>query len=62
MIFATAHIRGGSELGRPWYDDGKMLNKKNTFTDFIACADHLVAEKYCSRERLVIQGAAPAAC
>jgi oligopeptidase B len=55
-VFAHAHIRGGSDLGRQWYDDGKLLNKKNTFTDFIACADHLVKEKYCSRDRLVIQG------
>lgn len=57
VIFAQAHIRGGSDLGRAWYDAGKMLNKKNTFTDFIACADHLVNEKYCSRNRLAILGA-----
>jgi oligopeptidase B len=57
VVFAHAHVRGGSDLGRPWYEAGKMGNKKNTFTDFIACADHLVKEKYGSRDRLVIQGA-----
>jgi oligopeptidase B len=56
VIYAHAHIRGGADLGRAWYDAGKMLNKKNTFTDFIACADHLVNEKYCARNRLAIQG------
>jgi oligopeptidase B len=56
LVFAQAQIRGGSEMGRPWYLDGKMLKKKNTFTDFIACADHLVREKYCARNRLAIQG------
>jgi oligopeptidase B len=56
VIFAQAHIRGGGDLGRPWYDAGKMLHKKNTFTDFIACADFLVKQKYCARDRLVIQG------
>jgi oligopeptidase B len=56
VIYAQAHIRGGSDMGRQWYEDGKMLKKKNTFTDFIACADHLVAEKYCARNRLVIEG------
>jgi oligopeptidase B len=55
-VVAIAHIRGGKDLGQAWHDQGKMMNKKNTFTDFIACADHLVAEKYCSRDRLVIQG------
>ena len=57
VVYAHAHIRGGSDLGRPWYDAGKLLHKKNTFTDFIACADYLVGEKYGSRDRLVIQGA-----
>ncbi len=56
VVFAQAHIRGGSDMGRTWYDDGKMLKKMNTFTDFIACADFLVAEKYCARERLAIEG------
>ncbi|MFO0937422.1 MAG: S9 family peptidase [Gemmataceae bacterium] len=57
VIFAQGHIRGGSDLGRTWYDDGKMMKKMNTFTDFIACADFLVNEKYCDRGKLVIQGA-----
>jgi len=56
FIFAVAHVRGGGELGRPWYEDGKFLNKKNTFTDFIACAEHLVAEGYTSPEYLAIAG------
>jgi oligopeptidase B len=55
-IFAQAHVRGGGEMGRPWYDGGKLRNRMNSFTDFIACADHLVKEKFCARERLVIQG------
>jgi oligopeptidase B len=56
VVYAQAHIRGGSDLGRQWYEDGKMLKKKNTFTDFIACADFLVRERYCARDRLAIQG------
>ncbi|MFX1537381.1 MAG: prolyl oligopeptidase family serine peptidase, partial [Promethearchaeota archaeon] len=56
FIYAIAHIRGGEEMGREWYEQGKLLNKKNTFTDFIACAEHLIAEKYTSSDRLVIQG------
>lgn len=56
VIFAIAHIRGGQEMGRAWYDQGKMLNKRNTFTDFIAAAEHLVREGYTSRERLAIRG------
>ncbi|QJX00718.1 S9 family peptidase [Frigoriglobus tundricola] len=56
VVYALAHIRGGSDLGRQWYEAGKMGKKKNTFTDFIACADHLVTEKYGSRDRMVIQG------
>ncbi len=57
FIYAIAHIRGGEEMGRYWYEQGKLLNKKNTFTDFIACAEHLIAEKYTSSEKLVISGA-----
>ncbi len=57
FVYAVAHVRGGGELGRPWYDDGKLFHKKNTFTDFIACAEHLVAEGYTSPEQLVIRGA-----
>jgi oligopeptidase B len=56
VVYAHAHIRGGSDLGRTWYDDGKMLKKMNTFTDFVTCADFLVKEKYCSRDRLAIEG------
>ena len=56
VVYGWAHIRGGSDMGRAWYDAGKMLNKQNTFTDFIACADHLVAGKYCARDKLAIQG------
>jgi oligopeptidase B len=57
FIFAIAHIRGGSDLGRSWYEDGKLLKKKNTFTDFIACAEHLIANGYTCREKLAISGA-----
>lgn len=56
VIYAIAHIRGGQELGRPWYDNGKLLQKKNTFTDFIACADYLVGKGYTSHQRLAIRG------
>ncbi len=56
FVFAIPHIRGGSEMGRQWYEDGKYLKKKNTFTDFIACAEHLIAEKYTSTESLCISG------
>ena len=56
MVFAIAHVRGGGELGEAWHDDGKMLQKPNTFTDFVAAADHLVAEGYASRDGLVIEG------
>jgi oligopeptidase B len=56
VIFAIAHIRGGSEMGRHWYEDGKLMHKRNTFTDFIAAADFLIDKKYASRDRLVIQG------
>jgi oligopeptidase B len=56
VVYALAHVRGGGDLGRTWYDDGKMLKKKNTFTDFVACADHLVKSGYSSRFRLAVQG------
>jgi len=56
FVYALAHIRGGSEMGRQWYEDGKYLKKKNTFTDFIACAEHVISEKYTTKERLAIQG------
>lgn len=50
FIFAIAHVRGGQELGRQWYEDGKLLKKKNTFTDFIACTQHLVDQNYTKPE------------
>ena len=56
FIFAIAHIRGGEDLGRNWYEQGKMLHKKNTFTDFIACGEYLVAHKYTSPEKLCAMG------
>ena len=60
--YAIAHIRGGQEMGRRWYDDGKMMHKKNTFNDDIDVAEYLVRERYTSRERLVANGAARAGC
>jgi len=56
FVFAIAHVRGGGELGRTWYEDGKFLNKTNTFTDFIACAEKLIAAGYTDSERLAIRG------
>jgi oligopeptidase B len=56
VIFVIAHIRGGGELGEPWRDGGRMMNKINTFTDFIACAEYLIKQNYTSKNRLVIQG------
>ena len=56
FIYAIAHIRGGQEMGRAWYEQGKYLHKKNTFTDFIACGRHLIAQNYTSREKMVIMG------
>ena len=56
FIFAIAHIRGGQFLGRPWYDDGKLLKKQNTFTDFIDCADYLLKMKYTSPDHLMAMG------
>ncbi|MBH8553232.1 S9 family peptidase [Nostocaceae cyanobacterium CENA357] len=56
VIFAIAHIRGGEEMGRKWYEQGKFLQKKNTFTDFIACAEYLVTEKWTASDRLAIMG------
>jgi oligopeptidase B len=57
FVFGIAHIRGGYDMGRDWYDQGKMMNKMNTFTDFIACAEHLIAEGFTSKEKLSIEGA-----
>ncbi len=57
FVYAIAHVRGGGEMGRHWYDDGKMLTKRNTFTDFVACAEHLAATGWTSASRLVARGA-----
>ncbi len=56
FAFAIAHIRGGEEMGRHWYEDGKLLNKKNTFNDFIDCGEYLVAKKYAAKDQLYAQG------
>lgn len=56
VTFAIAHVRGGGEMGRPWYEDGKFAQKHHTFSDFVAAADHLVATGYTSHERLAIRG------
>jgi oligopeptidase B len=56
FIFAIAHIRGGEDLGRPWYENGKLLKKKNTFTDFIDCSKFLISEKYTSPSHLYAEG------
>jgi len=57
MVYAIAHVRGGGDLGKPWHDAGRMMNKKNTFTDFIAAAEGLIAQKYTSPKHLAIYGA-----
>jgi oligopeptidase B len=56
FVFAIAHVRGGGEMGRRWYEDGKFLNKTNTFTDFVACATHLIEQRYTSPAKLAIRG------
>jgi len=56
VIFAIAHVRGGADMGREWYEDGKLLKKKNSFTDFIACAEHLIASQYTCSRGLTISG------
>ncbi len=56
FVYVLAHIRGGEYLGRPWYEDGKLLKKKNTFTDFNTCAQYLIDEKYTSNKKLFAMG------
>ncbi|MFV0405490.1 MAG: S9 family peptidase [Propioniciclava sp.] len=56
FVYAIAHVRGGGERGRPWYDAGKELTKRNTFTDFVSCAQHLIAEGYVAVDRLAAEG------
>jgi oligopeptidase B len=56
FAYAIAHIRGGQDLGRQWYEDGKLMKKKNTFTDFIDCGEFLVKNQYTSKEHLYAQG------
>ncbi|MEU8004995.1 S9 family peptidase [Catellatospora sp. NPDC049111] len=56
VVFAVAHVRGGGELGRHWYDDGKLLAKRNTFTDFVACARHLAKSGWTSPDRIIARG------
>jgi len=56
FIYAIAHIRGGEDLGREWYDNGKLLKKKNTFTDFVDCSEYVIAEKYTSPKHLYAEG------
>ncbi len=56
VVMAFAHIRGGGDMGKAWHDAGRMMNKMNTFTDFIACTEHLVAAKYGARDKVAIEG------
>nr|WP_311198148.1 S9 family peptidase [Ornithinimicrobium sp. INDO-MA30-4] len=56
VVYAVAHVRGGGEMGRHWYEQGRMLNKKNSFTDFVACADHLIEMGWVAPDRLAAEG------
>ncbi len=57
VIYAIAHVRGGNELGKQWYEDGKLMNKKNTFNDFIDSTEYLINNRWTSKDRLIISGA-----
>lgn len=57
FVYVIAHIRGGYDMGRAWYEQGRMENKRNSFTDFIACGEHLIEEGYAAKDKLAIQGA-----
>jgi oligopeptidase B len=57
VVFAIAHIRGGGELGRRWHEQGRLEHKRNTFTDFVACAEHLIATGWAAADRIAIRGA-----
>ena len=56
LAYVIAHIRGGDDMGEQWHDDGKLMNKKNTFNDFVDCAEYLIREKWTSKDRLLIEG------
>ncbi len=56
VVFAVAHIRGGNEMGEAWHDEGMLMKKKNTFTDFIDCAGYLVAQRWAARDKVLIEG------
>jgi len=56
FVYAIAHVRGGDDMGKEWYEDGKLLNKKNTFTDFISCAEYLITEGYAKKGTIVAEG------
>ena len=56
FVYAIAHVRGGEELGREWYETGKLFHKKNTFTDFLACAEHLIQRGYANEQRVYAMG------
>ncbi len=56
MVFAIAHVRGGGEMGKPWHVDGRMQRKPNSFSDFIACSEHLLDQRYGAVDKLVVKG------
>src|SRR5215469_5059192 len=56
VTYVIAHIRGGDDMGEQWHEDGKLMNKKNTFNDFIDCAEYLIRERWTSKEHLLIEG------